>query len=199
MQGAGAACLRKTAALIPHQRPCDIREPNLSAPTQAFRHQDRAQHIFGLIEIIVHDDIVILGPMRDFGVGLGHARLDDFFRILIAPPQPVLEHGTRRRKNENLDDIAAGDRIKLLRALPVDVEQKIDAMGELANMIVGSVKAALVEKGKSCVLTIPSIVRGSNISIEAISTATRRVLCFQCGDSQKLVVELMIKPPEANQ
>lgn len=74
-----------------------------------------------------------------------------------------------------------------------------DAMGELANMIVGSVKAALVEKGKSCVLTIPSIVRGSNISIEAISTATRRVLCFQCGDSQKLVVELMIKPPEANQ
>ncbi len=74
-----------------------------------------------------------------------------------------------------------------------------DAMGELANMIVGSLKAALVEKGMSCVLTIPSIVRGSNISIEAISSATRRVLCFRCGDSQSLVVELMIKPPEANE
>ncbi len=74
-----------------------------------------------------------------------------------------------------------------------------DAMGELANMIVGNLKAALVEKGMSCVLTIPSIVRGSNISIEAISSATRRVLCFRCGDSQNLVVELMIKPPEANE
>lgn len=74
-----------------------------------------------------------------------------------------------------------------------------DAMGELANMIVGNLKAALVEKGMACVLTIPSIVRGSNISIEAVSSATRRVLCFRCGDNQNLVVELMIKPPEANE
>lgn len=74
-----------------------------------------------------------------------------------------------------------------------------DAMGELANMIVGTVKAALVEKGRSCVLTIPSIVRGSNISIEAISSATRRVLCFRFEDTHNLVVELMIKPPEANE
>jgi len=66
-------------------------------------------------------------------------------------------------------------------------------------MVVGSVKAAMVERGMSCVLTIPSIVRGSNISIEAISTATRRVLCFQFDDNQKLVVELMIKPPEDNE
>ena len=74
-----------------------------------------------------------------------------------------------------------------------------DAMGELANMIVGNLKAAMVEKGMSCVLTIPSIVRGSNISIEAVSSATRRVLCFRCGDGQNLVVELMIKPPEPNE
>lgn len=73
-----------------------------------------------------------------------------------------------------------------------------DCMGELANMIVGNVKAQIVEKGKSCVLTIPSIVRGSNISIEAISSATRRVLCFRCVDNQNLVVEIMIKPPEEN-
>lgn len=73
-----------------------------------------------------------------------------------------------------------------------------DCMGELANMIVGNVKAQIVEQGKSCVLTIPSIVRGSNISIEAISTATRRVLCFRCVDGQNLVVEIMIKPPDEN-
>ncbi len=73
-----------------------------------------------------------------------------------------------------------------------------DCMGELANMIVGNVKAQIVEKGKSCVLTIPSIVRGSNISIEAVSSATRRVLCFRCVDNQNLVVEIMIKPPDEN-
>ncbi len=71
-----------------------------------------------------------------------------------------------------------------------------DAMGELANMIVGNVKAQIVEKGKACVLTIPSIVRGSNISIEAVSSATRRVLCFRCVDDQNLVVEIMVKPPD---
>lgn len=74
-----------------------------------------------------------------------------------------------------------------------------DAMGEIANMIVGNLKAALVEQGKSCVLTIPSIVRGSNISIESVSSATRRVLCFRCGDANNLVVELMIKPPESSE
>jgi len=71
-----------------------------------------------------------------------------------------------------------------------------DVMGELANMIAGSVKASLMGRGMSCMLTTPSIVRGSSISIEAISSATRRMLCFQFADDQKLLVELMLKPPE---
>lgn len=71
-----------------------------------------------------------------------------------------------------------------------------DSMGELANMIVGSLKAKLVEKGHSCVLTIPSIVRGSHFSIEATSTTTRRVMCFRCQESSNLVVEILIKPAE---
>lgn len=86
-----------------------------------------------------------------------------------------------------------------MAASEIDGDEMVnDCMGELANMIVGNVKAQIVEKGKSCVLTIPSIVRGSNISIEAISSATRRVLCFRCVDNQNLVVEIMIKPPDEN-
>ena len=50
-----------------------------------------------------------------------------------------------------------------------------------------------------CVLTIPSIVRGSNFSIEAISSTTRRVLCFRCKDSHNLVVEILIKPEEPSE
>lgn len=71
-----------------------------------------------------------------------------------------------------------------------------DSIGELANMIVGGFKTTLVERGMSCVLTIPSIVRGSNFSIEATSSTTRRVLCFRCGETDTLVVEILIKPSE---
>lgn len=73
-----------------------------------------------------------------------------------------------------------------------------DAVGELANMIVGSLKTNLVERGLACVLTIPSIVRGSNFTIEATSSTTRRVLCFRCNDSHNLVVEILIKPSDAS-
>jgi chemotaxis protein CheX len=73
-----------------------------------------------------------------------------------------------------------------------------DAVGELANMIVGSLKSNLVERGLACVLTIPSIVRGSNFTIEATSSTTRRVLCFRCDDDRNLVVEILIKPLDAS-
>lgn len=73
-----------------------------------------------------------------------------------------------------------------------------DAVGELVNMIVGSLKSNLAERGLSCVLTIPSIVRGSNFTIEAVSSTTRRVLCFRCDDSQNLVVEILVKPSQAS-
>ena len=79
----------------------------------------------------------------------------------------------------------------------IDGEEMInDSMGELANMVVGSLKSKLVEKGRSCILTIPSIVRGSHFSIEATSTTTRRVACFRCQDKANVVVEILIKPQE---
>jgi chemotaxis protein CheX len=81
----------------------------------------------------------------------------------------------------------------------IDSEELInDSMGELANVVVGGLKARLTERGHSCVLTIPSIVRGSHFSIEATRTTTRRVLCFRCQDSVNLVVEILIKPFQRN-
>ena len=81
---------------------------------------------------------------------------------------------------------------------PAGDEMSNDSMGELANMVVGGLKSRLAERGRSCVLTIPSIVRGSHFSIEATSSTTRRVLCFRCQDSVNLVVEILIKPLEGN-
>jgi chemotaxis protein CheX len=71
-----------------------------------------------------------------------------------------------------------------------------DAVGELTNMTVGTFKNQLADKGFPCKLTIPSILRGSNFSIEPISSATRRIYRFHIGTHQ-LVADLLMKTGEA--
>ncbi len=67
-----------------------------------------------------------------------------------------------------------------------------DVVGELSNMIVGSVKSRLCDLGAPCVLTIPSIVRGHNFEIEPACSSERRSLSFRCG-TDHIVVELLMK------
>jgi chemotaxis protein CheX len=71
-----------------------------------------------------------------------------------------------------------------------------DAVGELTNMTVGTFKNQLADKGFPCKLTIPSILRGSNFSIEPISSATRRIYRFNVGEHH-LVADLLMKTGEA--
>ncbi len=71
-----------------------------------------------------------------------------------------------------------------------------DAVGELTNMTVGTFKNQLADKGFACKLTIPSILRGSNFSIEPISSATRRIYRFKIGEHQ-LVADLLMKTGDA--
>jgi len=68
-----------------------------------------------------------------------------------------------------------------------------DSMGELTNMVVGHLKSRLSDRGHSCVMTIPSIVRGTNFQIEPVSTTIRRVFSFRALEHQ-LVVEIMLRP-----
>jgi chemotaxis protein CheX len=72
-----------------------------------------------------------------------------------------------------------------------------DSMGELTNMIVGHFKSRLSDRGNSCAMTIPSIVRGTNFCIEPVSTTVRRVFSFRSGD-QQLVAEVMLKQEETS-
>lgn len=67
-----------------------------------------------------------------------------------------------------------------------------DAVGELTNMTVGTFKNQLADKGFPCKLTIPSILRGSNFSIEPVSSATRRIYRFRVGDNT-IVADLLMK------
>jgi chemotaxis protein CheX len=72
-----------------------------------------------------------------------------------------------------------------------------DAVGELANMVVGQLKSRLCDRGITCILTVPSIVRGTNFTIEAVSSTSRRVMTFQCAGNHQLVVEALVKPSNA--
>jgi len=67
-----------------------------------------------------------------------------------------------------------------------------DAIGEITNMTVGSFKNGLCDAGYSCKLTIPSIVRGSNFSIEPISSASRQIYYFGCG-GHRMVADILMK------
>ena len=67
-----------------------------------------------------------------------------------------------------------------------------DVVGEVSNMVVGNIKSRLCDRGLSCALTIPSIVRGSHFTIEPVSSTERKVITFRC-DEHQLVVEILIK------
>lgn len=67
-----------------------------------------------------------------------------------------------------------------------------DAMGEIANMVVGHFKSRLTDRNLSCVMTIPSIVRGSHFGIEAVSHTEVKRLKF-CNEKDSLLVEILIQ------
>jgi chemotaxis protein CheX len=56
-----------------------------------------------------------------------------------------------------------------------------DAIGELTNVIVGTFKNQLCDRGLDCNLTIPSILHGSGLTVEKVADATRRVFEFETG------------------
>ena len=72
------------------------------------------------------------------------------------------------------------------------VEVVNDAIGEITNMAVGGFKNALCDLGHPCKLTLPTIVRGRNISVAAIKSATRHVFHFDCGP-HRLVADIQVK------
>lgn len=67
-----------------------------------------------------------------------------------------------------------------------------DAIGELTNMTVGGFKNALCDMGLPCNLTIPSILRGSNFTIEPASSALRHVYQFE-ADGRKMTADLLLQ------
>lgn len=72
-----------------------------------------------------------------------------------------------------------------------------DALGELTNMTVGDFKNKLCDVGYNCMLTLPSILRGNNLSIESnIDDGIRRYIHEFQMDGHSILVDLILKPEE---
>lgn len=67
-----------------------------------------------------------------------------------------------------------------------------DAMGELTNMVVGYVKSNLQDDGLALSLTIPTIVRGQQLSVEGSSDVAKTMLGFRSGD-HRMIAEVFLK------
>jgi chemotaxis protein CheX len=76
----------------------------------------------------------------------------------------------------------------------IDEESIVDdVIGELSNMIVGSVKSRLCDTGKACSQTIPVVVRGEHLRARS-KTSDARYLSFECN-RQHVLFEVLIQNP----
>jgi chemotaxis protein CheX len=67
-----------------------------------------------------------------------------------------------------------------------------DAIAELTNMSVGGFKNRLCDAGYPCMLTIPSILRGTNFCVEPTSSSKRHIYHFDCA-GHRVVVDILMK------
>ena len=67
-----------------------------------------------------------------------------------------------------------------------------DVIGELTNMTVGCFKNALCDKGYTCKLTLPTIVRGQNLAVNSMTSSVRHVYHFECT-GHRILADIQIK------
>ena len=78
-------------------------------------------------------------------------------------------------------DAAAAIAGRMLGSAPQDLpaDQVCDALGEICNMVAGSIKTRLSDDGAGCMMSIPSVVRGVDYEVR----------CLACDCCFSLVME----------
>jgi chemotaxis protein CheX len=66
-----------------------------------------------------------------------------------------------------------------------------DAVAEVTNMVAGGFKNHLCDCGFPCLLTLPSILRGTRFHVAPISSATRFIAHFDCT-GHRICVEIFM-------
>ncbi len=74
----------------------------------------------------------------------------------------------------------------------INHETENDVMGEIANMITGNLKSVFCDRGLHCSLTVPSIVRGSQFSVQNVSGSKCFAFHFDC-EGHALIAEIVLK------
>jgi len=72
-------------------------------------------------------------------------------------------------------------------------EDVLDAIGEVANMIIGNVKNALEERLGTLSLSTPTVIYGHNFEARSVGIRERITLAFNSG-SEQLQVQISISP-----
>ena len=72
-------------------------------------------------------------------------------------------------------------------------EEVLDAIGEVANMIIGNVKNALEERLGALSLSTPTVIYGRNFEARSVGIRERITLTFHSG-SEQLQVQISISP-----
>lgn len=67
-----------------------------------------------------------------------------------------------------------------------------DVVGEVANMSVGSFKNELCDLGLSCMMTLPTVIRGKALEIKSFPSVERSLYYFAVKN-RPFVVDLLIK------
>lgn len=66
-------------------------------------------------------------------------------------------------------------------------EEVFDVIGELCNMVGGDLKSRLCDSGFTCDLSIPSVTKGNNLTIESRGWDRCECFGFKCRENTALV------------
>lgn len=81
----------------------------------------------------------------------------------------------------------------MLGIAPEDADNEVpDAVGEITNMIAGSLRGKLAQAGESLMITPPSVTRGTDFSAQHFNVAAR-VLCPFKMDAHEMYVEIILQ------
>ena len=83
---------------------------------------------------------------------------------------------------------------RMLGALPEELpaEQVCDALGEICNMVAGSIKVRLSDAGSNCMMSIPTVVRGVDYQVRCLACDR----CFSTAmelDGQAVIFHLELQ------
>jgi chemotaxis protein CheX len=81
----------------------------------------------------------------------------------------------------------------LMQACSAVNEEVLDAIGEVANMIIGNVKNALEERLGTLSLSTPTVIYGHNFEARSVGIRERITVIFHAGD-EHLQVQISISP-----